>query len=128
MHEAYAQALWDMIEAGKEPHEAVAALRKNLDMHSRSALLPRIARAFERLAARDSKKNNMTVSVARHKDAAHALKEAQRAMHDAGLQDVQVEQKIDENLIGGWRLEGRGLLVDKSWKHSLLSIFGSATK
>src|SRR3954465_1149033 len=110
MHEIYAQVLKNMIEAGKQPHEAVAALKKNLEKHGRSALLPKIARAFERLAAKEARKNTVVLTVAKEKDAAHALKEAQHMLTEQGVKQSDIVHKIDSSLIGGWRLEGRGLL------------------
>ena len=48
METSYARALWTMIVGGKQPHAAVTAMKKNLEARGRSALLPKIARAFAR--------------------------------------------------------------------------------
>ena len=128
MEQAYAIALWTMIESGKQPHEAVALLKKSLEARGRSALLPKIAHAFARLAARESRKNTMTLTVARQRDAAKAVKEIEKVLTEANITETDLEESVDENLIGGWRLEGRGVLVDQSWKKSLLSIYNAATK
>ena len=127
MHELYAQALWEMVNEGKQPHDAVALLRKNLEAKGRSALMPKIAKAFERLAAKEARKNNVVLTIARQKDAHAAATAAKRMLEHNGLQEVTMEQKVDESLIGGWRLEGRGILVDHSWKKELLEIFERAT-
>ncbi len=128
METAYAQALWHLIEKGMKPVDAVAAIKKSLETHGRSALLPKIGRAFARLAAREERKNIMTLSVARQKDVAHALKETQKVLAVQGIKETDLCESVDESLIGGWRLEGRGLLVDRSWKKSLLSMYNRATQ
>jgi len=128
MQEAYAQALWKVIEKGMQPGKAIAALKKSLEHSNRSSLLPKIAREFARLAARQGRKNTMTLSIARKKDVAHAIKAAQTIIAEQGIGETDLCETIDETLIGGWRLEGRGLLVDQSWKKSLLSMYNRATQ
>lgn len=128
MQEDYAEALWKVIETGMEPGKAIAALKKSLHASNRSSLLPKIARAFARLAARQERKNTMTLSIARKKDATHALKEARKILMEQGMRETDLCEEIDDTLIGGWRLEGRGILVDGSWKKSLLSMYNAATQ
>ena len=128
METAYAQALSKVIERGMEPGKAIAELKKSLEHSNRSSLLPKIARAFSRIAARQERKNTMTLSIARKKDAAHALRAAQTILAEQGIGETDLCEIIDESLIGGWRLEGRGLLVDQSWKKSLLSMYNAVTQ
>ena len=127
MEQAYAQALWSSIEKGIDARKAVAALRTHLANTNRLRLLPKIGRAFGRLAARQWRKNTMTLRVARQKDAAHALREAKKVLDEQNIEETDLSEGIDETLIGGWRLEGRGLLVDRSWKKALVSIYERAT-
>jgi F0F1-type ATP synthase delta subunit len=127
MERAYAQALLQMIQSGKNPSESIAAMKQNLATRGRSALLPKIARAFARLIAREESRNTMTLTVARQKDAKSAIKEAQLVLAKDLLAQVDLRESVDEKLIGGWRIEGRGLLVDRSWKKSLLSMYNRAT-
>jgi F0F1-type ATP synthase delta subunit len=128
MEQAYAQALWQMVEKGKTPQEAVGALKKLLDVRGRAALLPRIAKAFRRLAAREAGRNNFTLTVAREKDAKSALRAVEKVLTELKIADVDVCEVVDESLIGGWRLEGRGVLIDNSWKKALLSIYNRVTQ
>jgi|SRR6185312_6441163 len=126
MEQAYAQALWQMIESGMEPKKALHALVETLKSHGREALLPRISRAFSRLAERETRKKAIIVSVAREKDAHGATREAKRVLDEIGADAKDIEVKIDESLIGGWRLEGKGILVDNSFKKSLLDMYNRA--
>jgi len=127
MEESYAQALWQIIENGMEPKKALRSLVESLKLRGREALLPRIARAFERLAAREMRKNSVVVSVAHEKDAAKAKREVKALLEEIGAQSKDIETHIDESLIGGWRFEGNGLLVDNSFKKSLLEMYNRAT-
>ena len=128
MEQIYAQALWQMIESGTQPKKAVHALVESLKLKGREALLPRIARAFERLAEREMRKNALVVSVAHEKDGSAAKREAKKLLEEMGSDSKDLEVKIDQSLIGGWRLEGNGTLVDRSFKKSLLEMYNHATR
>jgi F0F1-type ATP synthase delta subunit len=128
MEQAYAQALWQMIEGGTSPKKALDAMVASLKSRGREALLPRIARAFERLAEREMRKNTVVVSVAKEKDASTAKREAKELLEEIGADTKDLDVKIDESLIGGWRIEGRGVLADRSFKKSLLEMYNHATQ
>lgn len=128
MEAAYAQVLWDLLGKGMTPREAVDALREQLEQHGRMALMPRIAKAFVRIAERDREKNGVTLYVADAKDeraAKHALK---GVLDELGVQASEVSVAIDASLIGGWRLEGKEQLVDGSYKRYLLDMYNRATR
>lgn len=122
MEQQYAAALWKILQSGKNPKAAVTALYEILVWRGRLSLLPRIARAFARIAARERTKNTLTLSVAAT-HATHAKKEAKELLAAMNIDAEDVETKTDENLIGGWRLEGREHLYDASFKKHLLSIY-----
>lgn len=94
-----------------------------LAARGRLGLLPKIARAFNLLATRAETKNTVTLTVARHADGKRALKEAAALLQGAGVKAGDVRIGVQENLIGGWRLEGRELLHDASYKRQLLDIY-----
>jgi F0F1-type ATP synthase delta subunit len=127
MHETYAQALWKMIEAGQKPKDAVAKLRASLQVQGREALLPKIAHAFARIAKRFEAENLFTLSIAREKDERKAHSAAKDAIAELGVETKEIATKIDDSLIGGWRLEGRGYLVDASFKKYLIDMYNAAT-
>lgn len=110
-----------------EPKKAVHAMREVLVKKGREVLMPRIARAFERLARREIARTRTTLTVARESDVARALREVQDIIVRHGL-SPDVHTVVDGTLIGGWRLEGADHLVDKSFKKNLLSIYTSATQ
>jgi F0F1-type ATP synthase delta subunit len=123
MHNAYAQALWRIIEAGTAPKVAVKTLHEALAARGRLGLLPRISRAFNLIATRAEAKNTVTLKVVRHADGKQALKEAAELFKDIGIKEGDVRINVEENLIGGWRLEGQELLHDASYKRQLLDIY-----
>jgi len=128
MHEAYAQALWKMVDGGAKPKEAVVKLRAHLSTAGRMGLFPRIARAFSRLAERYERVNNLVLTVARKKDEASALRAAKKHLADVDIETKGITLQLDESLVGGWRLEGKGILLDASYRKQLLSLYNLATK
>jgi F0F1-type ATP synthase delta subunit len=123
MEQAYAQALWNMVAAGMSPVKAVHALRDQLRAHGREALLPRIGRAFMRIAEREAKHSNVVLSVARAGDERLAKVEIKEILARIGVESKDILMQVDDSLIGGWRLEGRETLVDASYKNELLELF-----
>jgi len=128
MQDAYAQALWKMVEDGMDYRKAVTALRGMLQANGRISLLPRIARAFERIAEREAKRTDVVLSVAHEKDERRAKSEAKEALAELKAAGDVRETRVDPTLIGGWRLEGNGILVDASYKKQLLDLYNAATR
>lgn len=119
MEKAYAQALWELIQKGEKPKEAVAKIQTALSEKGRAALMPAVGRAFERLAAREALKNRSVLVVARASDEAKARRES-------GAKDAEI--RVDESIIGGWKLFDKGQMTDESWKSALVSIYQASTR
>lgn len=128
MEQQYAQALWKMAEGGTSPHKAVASLKEVLEKHGRLALLPRIGRAFARLADREVSKSALVLTVAREKDERHAHKEVKEILASMDARTDDLKTQVDDSIIGGWRLEGRGMLVDNSYKNRLLELYNRVVR
>ena len=126
--EPYAQALWQMLERGAKAKETIAKLRVILERQGREALFPKIARAFARIAARENRKNTVTLWIARARDEHGARKAVAQFLKEMNVLPKDIRVKTDEDLIGGWRLEGREHLVDASFKKHLLSLYNRATE
>jgi hypothetical protein len=103
-----------MVEGGADPAQAVVAIAETLRARGRIGLMRSVAAAFARVSAGQT---TPVVRVARAADAEAAKK-------NAGVADADV--RIDESLIGGWRLETHERLVDASYKRYLLDIFNRA--
>jgi hypothetical protein len=119
MEHAYAKALWELLQNGEKPKEAVTKIHSALERRGRAALMPAVGRAFERLAQREALKTRSVLVVARKSDEAKARKES--GAHEADL-------AVDETLIGGWRLFDKGAMRDESWKSALLGIYNNAVQ
>jgi F0F1-type ATP synthase delta subunit len=123
METFYAQSLWQMIQRGMAPKKAIDALHESLVVRGRQALMPRIARAFTRIAARDEERNGVVLSIAHENDERKAMREAKEVLSEMDVAVDDMSVKVDDSLIGGWRLEGREMLVDASFKKSLLEMY-----
>ena len=128
METAYAQALSTMIEGGMPPKKAVTAMHELLLARGRQVLWPRIAIAFKRIAARAIARTSLVLSIAHERDERRARVGAKKALAEVQVEAANIEVKVDPTLIGGWRLEGAGLLLDASFKKHLLSLYNAATK
>lgn len=123
MDKAYATALWRIIQDGVAPKKAVKSVHEALVARGRAGLLPRISKAFARLASRAEMKDSVILKIAKEKDKKTAVKKIKTLLADKNIKASEVSVSIDENLIGGWRLEGRELLRDASYKKQLLDIY-----
>ena len=86
--------------------------------------MPRIAKAFERLAAREEARAKITLTIANQQDEQRARQEASGG---SDLPKQRIEVEVNPTLIGGWRLEGQESLIDASYKKHLLAIYTAAT-
>lgn len=121
----YAETLLRLIEQGKSPQEAVAALRQTLARRGHEKLLRRTAHAFMRLVETRRRRSEVVLAAARAEDIKDALAEASKYL-DA-YDPEAVRTAIDDTLIGGWRLQGADIVVDTSYKRHLLNIFRNVT-
>ena len=133
MEEAYAQALWRIIDggpsrAGTPAKKAVELLHQSLVARGRQGLFPKIARAFERLAARKRMGSGITLTVAREKDLRAAHHMAKELLDSIAGKHADIKEEIDDSLIGGWRVEGQGTLLDESFKKQLMTLYNRATR
>ena len=126
MEHAYAQALWDMVEKGTTPAQAVHGLRELLARQGRAALLPKVAKAFARIAEREHARRGLTLCVAREQDARSAAASVADVLDELHATEKDFDVQVDTSLIGGWRLEGGGILVDRSYRKQLLDMYNRA--
>lgn len=123
MENAYAQALWKMIQKGTPQAQAVRSLHIFLKESGREALLPRIAKAFERIAAQEQSHQQVVLTVADERHVSDARRAVKAHVQDADAASIV----IDPTLIGGWRLDAREILFDASYKKHLLELYRRTT-
>lgn len=128
MEKVYAHALWQLVSNGMDAKHAVHAIHDRLASEGRASLMPRVAHAFARIAEREARKSDFTLSVAHEDHLAHARKEMKALTGDLGIELENLKTQVDDTLIGGWRLEGNEKLVDASYKKHLLDLYNSVTR
>ena len=128
MERIYAQALWGLVANGMDAKEAVRAIHDRLTSEGRGSLMPRVGHAFNRIAERESRKRDYTLTVARESDLTHAKKEIKAYTSEMGIEIEDLKTQVDDTLIGGWRLEGNERLVDASYKRRLLDLYNGVTR
>ncbi len=128
MEKSYAAALWSLVKKGKDPKDAVRDLHAVLEKRGHRALMHRISRAFESLVRHSEQHATLTLSVAREKDVHAAQRAIAQYLVEMKAEAHEVTTRVDETLIGGWRLEGRGRLIDASYKQGLVTLYERITK
>ncbi len=128
MEKMYAQALWQLVSSGMDAKLAVHAIHDRLEKEGRASLMPRVGHAFARIAEREVRKTDYTLSVAREGDITHAKKEMRALTGELGIDVDNLKTQVDDTLIGGWRLEGNERLVDASYKKKLLDLYTNVTR
>ena len=128
MEQVYAQALWKIISQGESPKRAIDRLCELLEARARLELLPKIARAFKRIAERESRKDRIVLSVAHGKDEHWVPRKFKGLFNQVGIDTKDIETRIDNSLVGGWRLEGREMLLDASYKRYLLEMYNNVVE
>ena len=109
-----------------EYKKAVSRLREILVSHGRESLLPRIGKAFEKIAERESKKTDVQLSIAHEKDERSARVAVKDVLAKLKIKTDDLKTRVDPTLVGGWRLEGNGTLVDASYKKALVEMYNRA--
>jgi len=115
--DVYAKAMFALTNAGKTADEIFSGVISSLKKRGALGLLPKILSAYERLVMKASHAGAV-LTVARITDREAALK--------ASGAQIDTEVKIDERIIGGYRLEKSGVLIDNSFKEQLLSVYRKA--
>jgi F0F1-type ATP synthase delta subunit len=116
--DVYAKAIFDLIKSGKDADSIKDGLLKSLKSRGALSLLPKVLNAYTKLQYKASAQG-ATLYVARDADVDSAIKEL-------GLQE-RPNIKVDDRLIGGYRLESNGKLLDNSFKAKLLQAYRNAT-
>ncbi len=117
--ELYAKALKKLLSEGFDVNDAFANFIKVLKRRGAIGLLPKIVLQLESMEMREQA-YKPTLSVARDSDFTMATK-------DAVVGVLPVEKVIDKTLIGGYKIEQNGTLIDTSYKGVLLDLYRKIT-
>lgn len=112
--ENFAQAVFELEQQGVAADAIVQGLSHTLQRRGMRGLLPNILSSYRKLKTH-AQSDAHRLTVAREKDADVARKES------GAPKDTSVD--VDERLIGGYRLLGKGKLLDNSYKAHLLELY-----
>lgn len=128
LQDTYATVLMRLVGKGQNPKDAIHSLSEVMARRGHSALLPKVTRAVARIAERAKRTQGVVLTIANKKDENNAKHEIASILKDMGIQEEDIETRVDETLIGGWRLEGRERLIDASHKNALLTMYEKITR
>lgn len=126
--ELYAGAVIEMTKRGAIAKEAVHTLAKHLERRGMANAMRRLRGSLEKKALAEGRRSTVVLEVADHHHGAMAKKEAAEQIKALGATADDVTVREDDSLIGGWRLMGKGTLVDNSFKKQLLSFYKQITR
>ena len=86
-------------------------------------LLPHIQSALQRISQARERRENIRVSTRSPEAHRRFRGSIETYVKEFGGQNTDVEEIIDENIIGGFRIEGKDHLVDASYRKMLLELY-----
>lgn len=119
--EEYTEAVHQAIKNGTDVKQALLRLSVVLARHGHAPLYGRILHLLKNRFEREITLYTGRVVVARESDAKKYKKVIDAFIAEHGLLNADTE--VDENIIGGYVLEGSGTRIDASYKKSLLQIY-----
>lgn len=127
----YAEALYRALKDKKSEGDlkkVVARFRKVVSARGHDRLLPLIARELKKVIAREDRKHEVTLVVADGKKKSKWM-HAYDHYEKEGLFPERAVQKVavDETIIGGFQIKTNNVLIDGSYKRSLVELYRNIT-
>jgi F0F1-type ATP synthase delta subunit len=120
---SYAQAL--EIALRKKSEDVQAQLVKNFLVILRSRghqkLLPNIVHELEKRLTREQE--SVKILFAREEDKIRYKENIQADLLEIAKEKEEQSQEIDEKLVGGYRVETKNILIDRSYKRALIDLY-----
>lgn len=123
LENTYAAGLIRAIERGTDVRTATERLAALLKKRGMLSLMPRVIHAVRTMGAQQATHSVITLTVARQSDVQAAQKAASHVIHDLGLESDDIHVVVDDAIVGGWILAGRGVRVDHSHKRHLVDMY-----
>lgn len=126
MNKQYIQAVLEMIAEGKSPDAIIDGLVKTLEAKGHMRLYASVLRGVLRILETETNSNVAIVTVVDEKAAvkyADAIKQSLSTLSA----DSKPETKVDPTIIGGYTVEFNDVLIDKSHKAQLVSLYRKLT-
>jgi F0F1-type ATP synthase delta subunit len=116
--ENYAQASYEALKGGMDAEVVLVRLKEILQKNGHSSLFKESARGLMARLVKDDAANVAELTVAKASDA-KAFLTAQGIQHTKTI--------VDETIVGGFIVSGKGRELNASYKKSLLNIYRSLT-
>ncbi len=123
LEESYAVALFESLD-GKNSTQANSVLKSFFSVVLKKGhrnLLPRIAKAFERICS--NYKGSRVIKIFVSEEGKTIVPKETILMFSNNAEEIPVYETQDSTIIGGYVAKGKGLRVDGSYKTSLLSLY-----
>ena len=117
--DVYAKAIFELTSSGSDASGVIDGMMKSLRRRGTLGLLPKILSIYKKLVKQSASKASV-LTVAKDGDA-DSFKRDKKVGDD-------VRVVVDEDIIGGYRLESDGKLIDNSFKTQLLQVYRKAIK
>ncbi len=127
MKKQYIQAALEMIASGKAPEAVLAGLAKTLEAKGHMRLHASVLQGVLRILETQKTKTTAIVTIASEKAGVEHAKAIKEALSELSTEFVP-ETKIDETIIGGFTAEFNNVLIDKSYKAQLVSLYRKLAK
>ncbi len=127
----YAEALLRALEgkSKKEEERIVANFYRVVRARGHEKLLPRIPRELEASLSQKAKDETVTLVTADVKSFSKWSHACDHYEHEGILPSGQTPKHIvDKGIIGGYQIRSNRLLIDASYKRSLLNLYRTITK
>jgi len=126
----YALALKQYLEAHprSELDVCIEKLKQVLARRGHSTLYPRIISEFKKEIEKDQRSKGTMVTIASQSEKATALKESERIAESNNVDSKHIQVTVDEDLIGGFLVQGPGFRFDNSTRSKLQALYKSLTK
>jgi len=125
MDKLYARALYE-VSTGKSTHE-LSKIAANffalLKQKGHRRLLSKILRRYEEMLRATEAKNTVTIRLGHQSALAGIQRELTSEIKKVFGEGSKIETRVDEKLIGGYLVEGNALVIDRSHKNALLTLF-----
>jgi len=118
----YIQATYETIRNGSDANATLSALSLYLKKRGLVKLYPSILRGLMERMKRSTVTTTQKVTTARTGDLKKHEKEIHTLLKELGG-DTAHTHHVDENIIGGFIIEGSNKRIDKSYKHTLLQAY-----
>lgn len=125
----YAQAFGEVLGDKEMKHgsEYAQNLLRVIRYRGHQRLLPSIVTELETKVKEQGEVGVLTLTVARSEDEAVFQGAIEKDQKDFGFDDVEVQTVVDDSVIGGYRIESREHLIDRTYKKALLEMYQKMT-